>query len=188
MTIIKRYSNRKLYDTGARRYITLDEIAERVRQGEEVSVIDHASGENLTTLTLLQALFEQQKKGGGLFPQVLLTRLIRSGSGALSSLREAWAATFDFEGRFLDELRRRLDRLVALRLLAEDQAARLFDQLSAIRPTAPSDESRGAPESEAALPDEETPTLEALESLRLQIEALEAQIAALKGADPSTAA
>ncbi|MGD8735253.1 MAG: polyhydroxyalkanoate synthesis regulator DNA-binding domain-containing protein, partial [Anaerolineae bacterium] len=54
MTRIKRYPNRKLYDTEAKQYITLEGIAALIRQGNEVQVIDHATGEDLTALTLTQ--------------------------------------------------------------------------------------------------------------------------------------
>jgi polyhydroxyalkanoate synthesis repressor PhaR len=88
MPIIKRYSNRKLYDTSTKQYISLDDIAIMVRLGEEVKIIDHASGDDITTLTLFQILFEEEKRIGGLMPQVFLTRLIRSGSEAVRSFRK----------------------------------------------------------------------------------------------------
>lgn len=62
MAIIKRYPNRKLYDTEAKKYITLDGIAELIRDGQEVQVMDHSTGEDLTTLTLTQIIFEQEKE------------------------------------------------------------------------------------------------------------------------------
>ena len=74
MATIKRYSNRKLYDIDARRYVTLDEIAEAVRRGEEVTVIDHTTGADLTTVTLLKILFTEEKRIGGMLPEKVLTR------------------------------------------------------------------------------------------------------------------
>lgn len=59
--IIKRYANRKLYDTRASRYVTLPQIAELVRDGEDVQIIDNTSKENLTDVTLAQIVFEEQK-------------------------------------------------------------------------------------------------------------------------------
>ena len=52
MPLIKRYPNRKLYDTEAKQYVTLEQIAELIRSGKDVQVIDHESGEDLTALTL----------------------------------------------------------------------------------------------------------------------------------------
>lgn len=57
MRIIKRYSNRKLYDTGDKHYVTLRDIARLVRQGETVSVVDKDSTRDLTTATLAQIIF-----------------------------------------------------------------------------------------------------------------------------------
>src|SRR5512135_361111 len=72
MPLIKRYANRKLYDTEAKRYVTLEDLAGFVRQGEDVRVVDHATGEDLTSQTLFQIIFEEEKKIGGLLPQVFL--------------------------------------------------------------------------------------------------------------------
>ena len=52
MPTIKRYPNRKLYDTEAKRYVTLDSIALMIQHGRDVQVIDHETGEDLTNLTL----------------------------------------------------------------------------------------------------------------------------------------
>ena len=60
--VIKRYSNRKLYDTKDSRYVTLLQIAEMVRKGEEVQIIDNNSKEDLTEVTLAQIIYEEQKQ------------------------------------------------------------------------------------------------------------------------------
>lgn len=61
--VIKRYANRKLYDTRDSRYVTLDRIAELVRNGEEVKVLDNRSKQDLTKTTLAQIIYEEQKSG-----------------------------------------------------------------------------------------------------------------------------
>ena len=61
--IIKRYANRKLYDTRDSKYITLDRIAEFVRNGEDVKVVDNRSKADLTKVTLAQIIYEAQKSG-----------------------------------------------------------------------------------------------------------------------------
>ena len=60
--IIKRYTNRKLYDTVESRYVTLDEIAEMVKAGADVKIIDNRTKEDLTSVTLAQIIFEEEKK------------------------------------------------------------------------------------------------------------------------------
>lgn len=59
--VIKRYANRKLYDTRASRYVTLPQIAELVRGGEDVQIIDNRTKENLTSITLAQIIYESEK-------------------------------------------------------------------------------------------------------------------------------
>ena len=59
---IKRYANRKLYDTRDSRYVTLDHIAAMVRAGDDVRVVDNTTRADLTTATLAQSIFEEEKK------------------------------------------------------------------------------------------------------------------------------
>jgi len=78
--VIKRYSNRKLYDMADSRYITLDRIAEYVRAGQEIKVIDNQSQEDLTAVILSQILFEQEKRRrGGFLPISTLQSILQSG-------------------------------------------------------------------------------------------------------------
>ena len=62
--VIKRYANRKLYDTRDSRYVTLLQIAEHVRAGEDVSIIDNTTKEDLTNITLAQIVYEEERKSG----------------------------------------------------------------------------------------------------------------------------
>ena len=61
--LIKKYANRKLYDTRTSRYITLEGIAELVRQGHEIKVVDRDNGHDLTQVTLSQIVLEEEKRG-----------------------------------------------------------------------------------------------------------------------------
>src|SRR5262245_56081877 len=89
MALIKRYPNRKLYDTAAKRYITLDQITELIRQGEDIQVVDHESGEELTNTVLTQIILEQEKKQNGFLPRSLLTGLIRAGGDRVEQMRHS---------------------------------------------------------------------------------------------------
>ncbi len=62
MRLIKRYANRKLYDTTASTYITLDEIAQMIKSGDEIQIIDNKSKEDLTAVTMAQILVEEEKR------------------------------------------------------------------------------------------------------------------------------
>ena len=61
--VIKRYTNRKLYDTVESRYVTLDEIAAMIKEGVEVRIVDNRTKEDLTSVTLAQIIFEEEKRG-----------------------------------------------------------------------------------------------------------------------------
>ncbi|WP_322509631.1 polyhydroxyalkanoate synthesis regulator DNA-binding domain-containing protein [Anaerolinea sp.] len=108
MSLIKRYHNRKLYDTASRSYVTLEQIARMVRDGEDVRVVDHESGSDITSLVFMQILLEEQKRVGELFPQVVLLRLLRSGEDTLDALRERLLAAFDPQGFLHHAVRRRI--------------------------------------------------------------------------------
>lgn len=90
--LIKRYENRKLYDTAERQYVSLEEIAGLIRQGADVQVIDNNSGEDITTQTLTQVILEEGKKGRNPLSKDLLHDLIRLGNtiigGGLQQVRQ----------------------------------------------------------------------------------------------------
>jgi polyhydroxyalkanoate synthesis repressor PhaR len=81
--VIKRYTNRKLYDTVESRYVTLDEIADMVKQGVEVRIIDNRSKEDLTSVTLAQIVFEEEKKKNQM-PLSVLREIIRHPGESMS--------------------------------------------------------------------------------------------------------
>ena len=60
---IKRYSNRKLYDTTDSRYVTLQQIAGLIRNGDEIRVVDKTTQQDLTAATMAQIIFEEEKRG-----------------------------------------------------------------------------------------------------------------------------
>jgi polyhydroxyalkanoate synthesis repressor PhaR len=78
MRIIRRYSNRKLYDTQESHYVTLSQVATLVRNGEEIRVIAKDSNSDLTTATLALIIFEEEKRGPRL-PVSGLRRIIQTG-------------------------------------------------------------------------------------------------------------
>jgi polyhydroxyalkanoate synthesis repressor PhaR len=73
---IKKYSNRRLYDTGGSRYVNLDDIAAFIREGKEVKVVDAKSGQDLTRVTLTQIITEDAKDKPTGLPLELLRQLI----------------------------------------------------------------------------------------------------------------
>jgi polyhydroxyalkanoate synthesis repressor PhaR len=96
--LIKRYGSRKLYDTEESRYVSLEELASWIRQGQQIRVIDNKTSEDVTAQTLTQIISEEGRKGRSLLPNELLHDLIRAGEQAVSS--------------GVEQLQQRMDRLV----------------------------------------------------------------------------
>lgn len=76
-TIIKKYANRRLYHTGTSTYVTLEDLARMVKNGEEFVVTDAKSGDDITRAVLGQIIFEQEGRGQHLMPIAFLRQLIR---------------------------------------------------------------------------------------------------------------
>ncbi|MFP5288273.1 MAG: polyhydroxyalkanoate synthesis regulator DNA-binding domain-containing protein, partial [Thermoanaerobaculia bacterium] len=83
--LIKRYESRKLYDTEESRYVSLDEISGWIRQGQEVKVVDNATGSDVTSQTLTQIILDEGRRGTSLLPSELLHDLVRMGERAVST-------------------------------------------------------------------------------------------------------
>jgi polyhydroxyalkanoate synthesis repressor PhaR len=80
--VVKRYANRKLYDTQRSRYVTLEQIADMIRSGEDVKIVDNNSKEDLTAITLAQIIFEEEKKSSFL-PLSALRNIIQTGGNSI---------------------------------------------------------------------------------------------------------
>ena len=91
--VIKRYANRKLYDTQRSRYVTLEQIAELIRGGQDVKIVDNNSKEDLTSVTLAQIIFEQEKRQHSFLPLAAMKNIIQSGGESLSELASHAGAT-----------------------------------------------------------------------------------------------
>lgn len=78
-TVIKKYANRRLYHTGTSTYVTLEDLATMVQNGEDFIVYDARSGDDITRSVLTQIIFEQENKAGddNLLPVAFLRQLIR---------------------------------------------------------------------------------------------------------------
>lgn len=179
MRLVKRYPNRKLYDTEAKRYITLEGISTFIRQGEEIRVVDHATGEDLTAVTLTQIILEQEKKRRGFVPQSVLTGLVRAGGDTLGALRRSLASPLELARQVDDEIERRLHTLTRRGELAAEDGRRLRDKLLAqgfqpAEPLPPTEQ-----EIEQALEERGVPSREEMQRVLEQLETLAAKLDAM---------
>jgi polyhydroxyalkanoate synthesis repressor PhaR len=111
--MIKRYSNRKLYDVEQSRYVTTDELAERIRQGEQITVSDHQTDEDVT-VTVLSAVLRRSGLSAALLHQMIrygsshVEHMLDQARRGLSGLQQVMQ---DLE---LEEMARKMDELEAL--------------------------------------------------------------------------
>ena len=110
--VIKRYPNRKLYNTQAKRYISLNELTHLVREGVELQVLDYASGEDITTVILAQIIQEQEKKQKGFFPVSFLASLVQAQGDIVQIWRRFFTSTVELEYFITSEIERRVSILV----------------------------------------------------------------------------
>ena len=163
---IKRYDNRKLYDTEASQYVSLRDIADLVRDGETVEVVDNSTGQDLTAPTLTQIILEEGKNGQHALPSDLLHDLLRRSGKALDYGFDQFCTTVDdlmhtslhrlqrlVQGPHADEL----DVLRAQLRELEQQLAALLDAQGVEHPPeatdAPSDDTASAGPSATPSPD-----------------------------------
>ena len=109
--LIKRYANRKLYNTQSSRYITLKGIADLIEAGEDVRVIDNESGEDITSITLSQILVDTERSNRAV-PGSLLSGLFQRGGDALY---EALSRGVDDASERLEDFQRTMRRVLRVR-------------------------------------------------------------------------
>ncbi len=126
--VIKRYESRKLYDTEESRYVSLDDIAAWVQDGQEVQVIDNSSSEDVTAQILTQVILDGGKRGRSFLPTELLHQLVREGERAVETGVE------QVQDKFGNLVRRGIDRLSPIRE-ARDEMAQLRNRLTELEST-----------------------------------------------------
>lgn len=125
--LIKRYESRKLYDTEESRYVSLDEIATWVRNGQEVRVVDNATNNDVTSQTLTQIILDEGRKGTSFIPSELLHDLVRLGERAVSTGMEQVQHGVDLLIDRLGPVRRAREEMSSLRARLEELEVSLAD-------------------------------------------------------------
>ena len=117
--LIKRYESRKLYDTEESRYVSLDEIANWIRQGQDVKVLDNATNNDVTSQTLTQIILDEGRKGTSFLPNELLHDLVRLGEKAVNTGMEQVQQGVDKLIDRLGPVRRAREEMSSLRARLE---------------------------------------------------------------------
>ena len=137
--LVKRYGNRKLYDTSESRYVTLDEIGRWVKAGEEVKILENDTGEDLTAVTFAQIILEEERKKNGLLSLRMLRDIIQHGEAALQGIAasvdrgmEAIRSVPERAGRRVNELAQVGDNLARLQKLIDETVRRSVERVTAL--------------------------------------------------------
>lgn len=116
-TVIKKYANRRLYDTGRSSYVTLDDLCIMVKEGHEFVVYDAKTGEDLTRQVLTQIIVDQESRGENLLPIPFLRQLIGFYGDNLQSivpnyLEQTFASFTKNQERFRDQMNKSLEGIM----------------------------------------------------------------------------
>ena len=150
--LVKKYGNRRMYDTEASRYITIGELTDRIQRGADATIVDAKTGEDITQQTLTQVMMEG-RKGAHFLPTPLLHQLIRLGDDALA----------EFLGRYVT---------FALEMyLQAKQGAQAFNPFAGFNPFSPTSYFRGFG-SGAPAPVAPAPAQADVESLKRELDEL----------------
>ncbi len=137
--LIKRYGNRKLYDTSESRYVLLEDISLWIREGEDVRVVDNATSEDVTAQTLTQVISEESRKRSQFLSSDLLHDLIRAGGSAVSNKVKQISTGVD---RFM---KRSINRLAPISKV-RDEMTHLKERLEELEKALAAAEAQGSAE------------------------------------------
>jgi len=183
--VIKKYANRRLYNTAASSYVTLEHLSEMVREGVDFVVQDAKSGEDITRSVLTQIIFEQESRGQNLLPVTFLRRLIRFyGDQMQGFLPPYLEMSMESFSKAQDQMRDNFSRafgastpMAAFEELTQRNMA-MFQQ--AMKMWTPFVQGKGpAGASEALRGDDEAAQAEAFVELKRQMEAMQRQLDAM---------
>ncbi len=195
--VIKKYANRRLYNTASSAYVTLDDLSQMVKDGSDFVVHDAKSGENITRQVLTQIIFEEEAKGENLLPIDFLRQLIRFYGDSMQAFVPSYLQfSMEHLTREHERLREELVGTAGTEMIKsmEDQArknmAMFQDAMQLFNPFAAMQNATGAaPEASEEPAKPQTPAQPDaspetdLDELRSQIESMQSQIEKLAGKD-----
>lgn len=185
--VIKKYANRRLYDTSASRYVTLDHLRELVKDGKDFQVVDAKSGDDLTRGVLAQIIFEEESKGETLLPVEFLRQLISFYGDSMQSMVPGYLnMSMDSFAKQQAEMREQMAEAMgspaASMAIMEEAAKRnmaMFQQaMSMFSPFAQAGDAGGAAKPAADAPAEDKQDVDAL---RAELDAMKAKLDKLAG-------
>jgi polyhydroxyalkanoate synthesis repressor PhaR len=130
--VIKRYQNRKLYNTQSKRYITLEEIEDLIKHEQEVTVVDNNTGKDITAITLSQIIFELEKNRAEFLPIKLLSSLVQSGGSKIEIIRRNIINSLNIYHQYDAEIEKRVNLLIEQGEITLEEGTKLLEKLLSI--------------------------------------------------------
>lgn len=130
MRLIKKYANRKLYDISEKRYLTMDRLADLIKSGEEVSIIDNETGDDITAAIVSQLLGREKARGKEGVPSNVLMQMLRKGPGTLFGYGKKYVSLW--QNALLmsrDEIEKLINSLVREKEISESEGRNLKQEL-----------------------------------------------------------
>lgn len=128
--VIKKYANRKLYDTTAKKYLTLDDIARLVQRGEQVQVIDNDTKQDITSVVLSSIILESAKKETAILPSAMLVDFIQKrGEAMMETVKKSVAAGVSAAEMVQQEMEKRLKEAIEKGREQADSVAAIAESL-----------------------------------------------------------
>jgi len=130
MHIIKKYANRKLYDTTVKRYLTMDYLSELIKSGEEVSIIDNETGDDLTSAIVSQLLAREDTNTDKAVPSQVLMQMLRKGRGTLFGYGKKYVSLWQSALTMSkDEIEKLVNSLVKEKEISESEGKNLKQEI-----------------------------------------------------------
>ena len=132
--LIKRHGNRRLYNTDTKGYVSLDDLAEIVRAGHDVQVIDSKTDEDVTKAVLIQVILEEEKKDSSVLPTDFLFQVLRSRNDSMQDFfRNHLAASFDAYMKTKEEFDNRFRSILEMAVSAPHMMEKLIPGAEVMR-------------------------------------------------------
>ncbi len=130
MHLIKKYANRKLYDTTDKRYLTMDRLAELIKSGEEVSITDNETGDDITAAVVSQLLARESAGDNRAVPSGVLMQLLRKGRGTLFGYGRKYVSLWQSALTLSkDEIEKLVNSLVTAKEISESEGKNLKKEI-----------------------------------------------------------
>lgn len=185
--VVKKYANRRLYNTATSTYVTLEDLARMVREGVEFVVFDAKSNEDLTRQILTQIIFEEESRGEALLPVQFLRQLIGFYGGQMQGVLPSYLEmSLESFSRQQEQLRGQfsktfgaapgaglMDEAVRRNMAMFEQAMKMFPGFAFGRTETPAEPAPSAPRAE--------PVPDALDEMRRQMDEMRAQLDRISG-------